>query len=193
MNILCRDFFLLIIELQKIIWAESEKWWTVRLELFLLGLRWKSSRFLSIRSGKSEEDCRQVHEDRGIAERRVRHMFFIVFKLLSLVSVIKDLFVEKVCMSLCWRVSRSLYILNRLAYNFFSVLCFAYLLHCFTLIFTSCFPISGDFFLCKSFLGGRVLKSFLGGRVLRSISHFLMLGKRLLFRSHPFLISMRKC
>ncbi|KAL6733689.1 hypothetical protein Aduo_004316 [Ancylostoma duodenale] len=45
---------------------------------------------------KSAEDYRQVNEDRVIAERRVRHMFFIVFKLLSLVSVIKDLFVEKV-------------------------------------------------------------------------------------------------
>ncbi|EYC05220.1 hypothetical protein Y032_0083g1654 [Ancylostoma ceylanicum] len=45
---------------------------------------------------KSADDYRQVNEDRLIAERRVRHMFFIVFKLLSLVSVIKDLFVEKV-------------------------------------------------------------------------------------------------
>ncbi|KIH64605.1 fzo-like region [Ancylostoma duodenale] len=45
---------------------------------------------------KSADDYRQVNEDRAIAERRVRHMFFIVFKLLSLVSVIKDLFVEKV-------------------------------------------------------------------------------------------------
>ncbi|KAK6732036.1 hypothetical protein RB195_016423 [Necator americanus] len=45
---------------------------------------------------KSAEDCGQVHEDRATAERRIRHMFFIVFKLLSLVSFIKDLFIEKV-------------------------------------------------------------------------------------------------
>ncbi|KHJ76270.1 hypothetical protein OESDEN_24110, partial [Oesophagostomum dentatum] len=45
---------------------------------------------------KTDEDYRQVNENRAIAERRVRHMCFIVSKLLLLVSVIKDLFVGKV-------------------------------------------------------------------------------------------------
>ncbi|KAK6036896.1 hypothetical protein COOONC_25599 [Cooperia oncophora] len=46
--------------------------------------------------GKNAEDYKQVDEDRKAAERRVRHMSFIVSKLLNLVSIIKDLFVEKV-------------------------------------------------------------------------------------------------
>ncbi|KAK6038835.1 hypothetical protein COOONC_23660 [Cooperia oncophora] len=45
---------------------------------------------------KNAEDYKQVDEDRKAAERRVRHMSFIVSKLLNLVSIIKDLFVEKV-------------------------------------------------------------------------------------------------
>ncbi|CAJ0608238.1 unnamed protein product [Cylicocyclus nassatus] len=45
---------------------------------------------------KKAEDYERVCDDRKVAERRVRHMFFIVHKLLSLVTIIKDLFVEKV-------------------------------------------------------------------------------------------------
>lgn len=45
---------------------------------------------------KTAEDYKQVDEERSVAERRVRHMTFLVSKLLNLISIIKDLFVEKV-------------------------------------------------------------------------------------------------
>lgn len=45
---------------------------------------------------KTSGDCQQIHDDQMIAKKRVRHMFFIVSKLLNLTSIIKELFIEKV-------------------------------------------------------------------------------------------------
>ncbi|VDO75601.1 unnamed protein product [Heligmosomoides polygyrus] len=43
---------------------------------------------------KTAEDYKQVDEERSVAERRVRHMTFLVSKLLNLISIIKDLSVS---------------------------------------------------------------------------------------------------
>ncbi|VDO33670.1 unnamed protein product [Haemonchus placei] len=45
---------------------------------------------------KTAEDFKQVDDHRRTAEMRVRYMSFIVSKLLNLVCIVKDLFVEKV-------------------------------------------------------------------------------------------------